>query len=34
VGGWSREDVGDNYGLGYGLAQLKEWLDEVALKGI
>lgn len=31
VGGWSREDVGDKYGLGYELVQLKTWLDKVAL---
>lgn len=31
IGGWSREDVGDNYGLGYGLEHLKVWLDKVAL---
>ncbi|ARO87958.1 integrase [Nitrosospira lacus] len=30
VGGWGREDVGDTYGLGYGLVHLKEWLDKVA----
>ena len=32
VGGWSKEDRGDNYGLGYSLEQLKGWLDKVVLK--
>jgi integrase len=32
VGGWSKEDIGDNYGLGYGLEQLKGWLNKVVLK--
>ena len=31
MGGWSREDVGENYGLGYGLERLKVWLDKVVL---
>jgi integrase len=31
VGGWGREDVGDTYGLGYGLEHLKVWLDKVVL---
>ena len=30
-GGWSREDVGDDYGLGSGLEHLKVWLDKVVL---
>lgn len=32
VGGWGKEDIGDNYGFGYGLEQLKGWLDKVVLK--
>jgi len=32
VGGWGKEDIGDNYGLGYALEQLKDWLDKVVLK--
>lgn len=31
VGGWGREDVGDTYGLGYGLEHLKGWLDKIVL---
>lgn len=31
VGGWGKEDIGDKYGLGYGLEQLKMWLDKVVL---
>jgi integrase len=31
VGGWGREDVGDTYGLGYGLEHLKAWLDKVVV---
>lgn len=31
VGGWGREDVGDSYGLGYGLEHLKIWLNKVVL---
>lgn len=31
VGGWGREDVGDTYGLGYGLEHLKGWLDKVVV---
>lgn len=31
VGGWGREDVGDTYGLGYGLEHLKVWLDKVVV---
>jgi integrase len=31
VGGWGKEDIGDKYGLGYGLQQLKMWLDKVVL---
>ena len=32
VGGWGKEDIGDNYGLGFGLKQLKDWLDKIVLK--
>ncbi len=32
VGGWGKEDIGDKYGLGYGLEQLKMWLDKIVLK--
>jgi integrase len=31
VGGWGREDVGDTYGMGYGLEHLKGWLSKVVL---
>ncbi|MBA2658778.1 MAG: tyrosine-type recombinase/integrase [Nitrosospira sp.] len=31
VGGWGREDVGDTYGLGYGLEHLRVWLDKAVL---
>ncbi|SET60913.1 Phage integrase family protein [Nitrosospira multiformis] len=31
VGGWGKEDIGDKYGLGYGLQQLKMWMDKVVL---
>lgn len=31
VGGWGKEDIGDKYGLGYGLGQLKGWLDKIVL---
>ncbi|SFO33093.1 DUF6538 domain-containing protein [Nitrosospira briensis] len=31
VGGWAKEDIGDKYGLGYGLQQLKMWLDKIVL---
>jgi integrase len=33
VGGWGKEDIGDKYGLGYGLGQLKGWMDKVVLVG-
>ena len=32
VGGWGKEDIGDKYGLGYGLAQLREWMDKIVLE--
>lgn len=32
VGGWGKQDIGDSYGLGYGLETLKGWLDKVVLK--
>ncbi|MCC2683058.1 MAG: integrase, partial [Nitrosospira multiformis] len=31
AGGWGKEDIGDKYGLGYGLGQLKMWLDKTVL---
>jgi integrase len=31
VGGWGKEDIGDKYGLGYGLKQLSGWMDKVVL---
>ncbi|SEL64938.1 Phage integrase family protein [Nitrosovibrio tenuis] len=31
VGGWGKEDIGDKYGLGYGLGQLKGWLDKIVI---
>jgi integrase len=34
IGGWGREDIGDSYGLGYGLENLEGWLDKlVTAKG-
>jgi integrase len=32
VGGWGKEDIGDKYGLGYGLEQLKGWMDKMVIK--
>lgn len=32
VGGWAKEDIGDKYGLGYGLEQLKRWLQKVVVE--
>jgi hypothetical protein len=32
VGGRGKRDLNDNYGSGYGLEQLKAWLDKVVLK--
>lgn len=31
VGGWGKQDIGDNYGHGYALETLKEWLDKVVI---
>lgn len=31
VGGWGKEDIGDKYGLGYGLEQLKMWMNRIVL---
>jgi integrase len=31
IGGWGKEDIGDKYGLGYGLGQLKGWMDKIVL---
>jgi integrase len=31
VGGWGKQDIGDSYGLGYGLETLKGWLEKVVL---
>lgn len=31
IGGWGKEDIGDKYGLGYGLQQLKGWLDKIVV---
>ena len=32
IGGWGKEDIGDKYGLGYKLEQLRMWLDKTVLK--
>ncbi|SCX57730.1 DUF6538 domain-containing protein [Nitrosospira sp. Nsp1] len=34
VGGWGKEDIGDKYGLGYGLQQLKGWLDKIEVLSV
>lgn len=31
IGGWSRASIGENYGEGYSLRVLKEWLEKVVI---
>ena len=31
IGGWSKKDQGDSYGLGYKLGKLLPWLSKVVV---
>ena len=31
IGGWSNQTIGQRYGSGYPLANLKEWMDKIVI---
>ena len=33
IGGWSLKSVGQNYGDGYKLKHIAEWMDKISLHG-